>query len=420
MNTCRLTILFLLVVEMGIATDVRNFGAIGDGRADDTVPIQNAIDAANPGDTLIFNAGTYRLTGSLHLKGGVTYKGVDNPVLMGYQGHDYGGYALAMGEYVSDVTVTGLTFDGGGLVFVQNDWMRNIVITGNAFQNITSRGTDDESQHVGVFLDHVANVTISGNKFTNIIDGGGPYVFSDGRPLANGVKFYHASQITIADNRIDFVGQGISMGQIGYYDPCDCADINILRNTFTNVFRMAIEIQGGLPGHPLSDVLIEDNVATMWLRPYADTAGISFAPYTATNAVIRRNYLDAWPSAPNSSEFWRYGFCLEVDGEGTLVEGNTCVSTGSTKGWGWSLAGPHNMAVAISGRDVIFRDNVICDGPVSIGYESPHPELLGHPAQVYGNTYPDCGTSSPIPMQIEMLRSQRPQRPLTLPKQKYE
>jgi hypothetical protein len=110
------------------------------------------------------------------------------------------------------------------------------------------------------------------------------------------------------------------------------------------------------------------------------TPQISFAPYSAVNSVIRSNYLDAWPTAPDTTDFWRYGFCMEVDGEGTLVEGNTCISTGSTKGWGWSLAGPQNLAVAIGGRDVIIRDNVICDGPVSIGYESPHPELLGHPA----------------------------------------
>jgi hypothetical protein len=404
MNICKLNLLLLLVVELGIAADVRDFGAIGDGNSDDTVPIQNAIDAANPGDTLTFSVGTYRVTSSLQLKGGVTYQGRGSAVLKGYQGQDYGGYAIARGEGVSDVTVMGLTFDGGGLAFVQGGWTRNIVITGNTFQNITSRGTDDESQHVGVYLDHVIDVTITGNTFTNIIDGGGPNVFSDEYPLANGVKFYHASQITIADNRMDYLGQGISMSAIQPDDPCDCADIQILRNNFTRIFRMAIEIQGGLPEHPLARVLIEDNTATMWLRPYADTFGISFSPYSAVDSVIRGNYLDAWPTAPNTDDFWRYGFCLEVDGEGTLVEGNTCVSSNSSKGWGWNLFGPYNLAVAISGRDVILRENVICDGPVSIGYEQPHPDLSGHSAKIYSNYYPACGTTLTTSTAAPVLR----------------
>jgi len=299
----RLILLLVSAIGIGLAADVRDFGAIGDGQADDTASIQNAIDAAQPGDTLTFSAGTYRITSNLQLKSGITYLGRGNPVLSGYRGNDQGGYAVARGEYVSDVTVTGLVFEGGGLAFVQDDWTQNIVITGNTFQNITSRGTDDESQHVGVYLDRVTNVTITGNTFSNIIDGGGPFVFSEEHPLANGIKFYHVSHATIADNRMDLMGQGISMSGIQEDDPCDCTDIKILRNIFTRVFRMAIEIQGGLPSHPLSDVLIEDNVATMWLRPYADTFGISFSPYSAVNSVIRRNYLDAWPTAPNTTDF---------------------------------------------------------------------------------------------------------------------
>lgn len=42
-----------------IAADVRSFGAVGDGKADDTAAIQKAADA---GGTIRFEAGTYRLT----------------------------------------------------------------------------------------------------------------------------------------------------------------------------------------------------------------------------------------------------------------------------------------------------------------------------------------------------------------------
>ena len=39
--------------------NVRDFGAIGDGATLDTVAIQNAINACEAGDTLVFDGATY-------------------------------------------------------------------------------------------------------------------------------------------------------------------------------------------------------------------------------------------------------------------------------------------------------------------------------------------------------------------------
>jgi hypothetical protein len=45
--------------------DVRNFGAIGDGRTDDTAAIQRAINSLIDGGTVWFPSGTYMVSGPI-------------------------------------------------------------------------------------------------------------------------------------------------------------------------------------------------------------------------------------------------------------------------------------------------------------------------------------------------------------------
>lgn len=54
-----------------IAVDVRTFGAVGDGIADDTKSIQAAIDAVGNGGTIEVPTGTYKLTDTLRIIHGV-------------------------------------------------------------------------------------------------------------------------------------------------------------------------------------------------------------------------------------------------------------------------------------------------------------------------------------------------------------
>jgi len=58
-------------------TNVRDYGALGDGKADDTAAIRKAIEVAGKGGTVRFPGGTYRISGTLevnalHLLGSVS------------------------------------------------------------------------------------------------------------------------------------------------------------------------------------------------------------------------------------------------------------------------------------------------------------------------------------------------------------
>src|SRR5688500_11369502 len=52
--------------------NVADFGAKPNDGADDKGAIQAAINAAKPGDTVVFNAGTFNLGSQVALKGGIT------------------------------------------------------------------------------------------------------------------------------------------------------------------------------------------------------------------------------------------------------------------------------------------------------------------------------------------------------------
>ena len=51
--------------------NVRDFGAVGDGATLDTVAVQNAINACEAGDTLVFDNKGIFLCGTLRLKGDI-------------------------------------------------------------------------------------------------------------------------------------------------------------------------------------------------------------------------------------------------------------------------------------------------------------------------------------------------------------
>lgn len=81
-NTFRITAAELRAA-LGGAVSASAFGAVGDGVADDTAAIQDAIDACPSGGTVVLPAGTYKTTAALTISDHLTFRGAGvAPVLV--------------------------------------------------------------------------------------------------------------------------------------------------------------------------------------------------------------------------------------------------------------------------------------------------------------------------------------------------
>jgi hypothetical protein len=196
----------------------------GNGLADDTACLQSAINATPAGGTLIIPAGTYRITSSLTLLPNRTYAAQANPVILGYQGNGAGGFTLMqINSSIANMTVSGITFDGGGLAFFPDDVIAHgITITGNTFRHIQNTNSfADDVVHSGLFLSGsagFADLTITGNTFRDITYGNNDYV---------------STECLGAGCPTDFDGSALWVDLAARYDITD--------NTFTNIGYDAIK-----------------------------------------------------------------------------------------------------------------------------------------------------------------------------------
>ncbi len=152
--------------KLGEFVSVKDFGALGDGVADDTAAIQAAIDvmAASGGGIVRFPQGNYKVT-SLVLKANVSLVGQmsiagttsDGVWLLGTPGYDVitiDTPAVA-GASTTNMSIDGVSISGGdrGIVsYEQTVWLaiRNLRISGPAFECIHVKGFMQE-----LYLEHV-------------------------------------------------------------------------------------------------------------------------------------------------------------------------------------------------------------------------------------------------------------------------
>ena len=95
----------VLLPSAGTLRDVKSYGAKGNAAADDTAAVQAALDAAQPGDTVFFPAGGYKIMQSLQLrKSGIT--------LLGEGWGNYGGSKILAGTSLASLMTTPVAVTG--------------------------------------------------------------------------------------------------------------------------------------------------------------------------------------------------------------------------------------------------------------------------------------------------------------------
>jgi polygalacturonase len=188
----------------GKVVNVKDFGARGDGVADDTAAIQKAINAAPDRSTIYFPAGTYDVSNfSVKNRSALSFTGEErNSVIR----QKTGAARIATFEKSSDIVITKLAFDAngihtyGGVVFYA---AKGVLIENNSFIDSApkhNRAGDhysfvfgkgaEPSQNIKIInniieylqleVDHSKNVVIEGNTVKNAIGTSGIGIFTVG------------------------------------------------------------------------------------------------------------------------------------------------------------------------------------------------------------------------------------------------
>ena len=266
--------------------NVKAYGAVGDGVADDTVAIQTCVNA---NDGVFFPTGTYKVTSAVSLKTNNTLfgEGASSVIL-------YTGTAASQGAlYINS---------GGASTFVDNVTVQDLKVLGQ----VAALG----------FSEFVHNISFSGVRNCLIercviegFRGDGIYIGSG--DLAGQER--HNINVTIRDCYID----GVNKDNRNGISVIDCDGMNIDNNYITrctkNTMPGAIDIEPDSNAyHVVRDISIRNN------KIYDLNNGVAaigvFLPYVAyttwpTGFNIENNYIDI-PSATTNNAygfFFQYG-----------------------------------------------------------------------------------------------------------------
>jgi parallel beta-helix repeat protein len=335
--------------------------AIGNGIADDTAAIQNAIHRAAAGSTISFGPSSqvYSVSSTLSFPGGVTYNGTGATIQFSGPSTAGAGYPLISlpNGNANNITISGLTFDAGGFGAVMhiatmgsgNTPPQNISITGCTFKNSTQGNTVAPNLGAAIYNTiGILNSTISNNTFSNV---------------AHGISIVNPSALTISGNDFETIESGDGM----YFQIFEqLSGLTITNNTGHNFYRMAVEIQTmqvtGSNGQPvtLDNVAIQGNDFENWVAGGDYGFGFSLVFTSPTICNVSGNKLLNGLSS--------YG--IEDGSAGCVVASNTI--SGFSEG------------IAITSPKTIVRGNIIANALDSgIQITNANNEIN---SQIIGNT----------------------------------
>lgn len=288
--------------------DVTAYGATGNGSTDDTAAIQKAINAAN-GQGVYFPAGVYRVTRQLTFPAG-GYQGASGAVLKGSTGSQ-------LASAVSNVSIDGLTFDGGGVTFPKA--ASGVSITNNRFQNILNGGNYNAN---GIHAPSSFSGQISGNSFQNIY-AGGSVGWSE---VVGAIWLWNASNTQITNNTFDRIGQAIHVTVTAPY-ATPSINLTISGNVITRNARYNIEIQGTA----VNGLIVSNNHISQLQAGINGQGGISVAVGGTGHQIAGNTLL-----GPNVGGAKWQNMAIEAMGAGFVIENNYGANWGEAQLIGWS------------------------------------------------------------------------------------
>ncbi len=264
----------LLALAFGTALwagDVRSFGAVGNGIADDTAAVQNAVNACPNMGTVTFPAGNY-LIGGVVLKANCTYAGASHSTVTLSRANTF---IFEISER-SNIRIAGLVLDsnelGGGVIAQGFGPVSNIQIENCDFRNVSAAAIFPANLAL-VSTWGVINSTIRNNRFSNV---------------AGGIWFTTVGSLGILNNSFVDVTEGNAI----YIAPNPAGfpngdNVRIAGNTGNNMARIAIELFRPDPtnGSVLNAPVIENNSFSNW----TGVSGMGMSITHGDGAIIRGN-----------------------------------------------------------------------------------------------------------------------------------
>lgn len=231
---------------------VMDFGAIGDGVANDTAAIQAAINSLTWGGTVFFPNGTYRTTANIILKTGVSLRGHRAIITYTAPTINGGAFFTTTTGGISDVEISGFVFDGKGV--------HSTAAFANPYGGGNSVGFTN-NQNALIIANNSFNVTITGNVFKGlarpITTGWGAQIIITGNQFINNGNF------ALSVNTTEFVvftgnivrgilgnitaAADVSLANSKFADGCylySVSDCTIANNTFENIIRIGVVLEG--------------------------------------------------------------------------------------------------------------------------------------------------------------------------------